>query len=366
MQQSKTIEHQRRIIDHHLTTAPVPAAQFAAATSQPPPPFPVRGPAAQFTPAASQPLLLHTAQSAAVASQPSLLHTAQFVAAPSQPPPSFPARARAAQFAPAASQPSPVYPTSTPAAANMQQRPLPSATMPVTQFATVVSQSSPLHTARATNPSSMPPPLSSPMDNTNPPVQQSNTRHRQKLTVRIIGDSMLNRLESNSIRNNLEHDAHVTIAPNPGFTTEDLVSVIKPHAQRQPDFIILHGGTNDINATVTDSQGVPHSKPINTIANLKAIRAEIAQSSPRTELVISLPTIRDDNELVSGRPGNRDIRKRTDQLKRSIYQYCARENIRCIRHDNFLESHLGRGRLHPNGPGKQILTTNFSAFINSL
>jgi len=62
---------------------------------------------------------------------------------------------------------------------------------------------------------------------------------------------------------------------HPGATTEDLIDHIKPILRKNPDVIIVHGGTNDC------------TNNTDTIKNIVSINKLITKSNTHTKLVMS-------------------------------------------------------------------------------
>ena len=153
------------------------------------------------------------------------------------------------------------------------------------------------------------------------------------------------------------------VQAEPGFTSEDLLDVVTPHAKRKPDIMILHIGSNDLTA-LEDVDGKKEKKIIDTERNIVKLRDTIHKHSPKTEVVLSLPTPRYDDEKMTGRSENKDIARRTEKLCKRLVETCEREKIKTLVHSNFNKTHLGKGQLHPNGPGKGLLARNFIDFID--
>ena len=169
-----------------------------------------------------------------------------------------------------------------------------------------------------------------------------------------MGDSMLNKIEGSGLRK--KHYVKV----QPGFTSEDLLDIVKPHAKRKPDLMIIHVGANDLTAVDGDGQ----RRHIDTENNIMKIRDTILDYSPDTEVVLSLPTPRFDDEKVTGKREHKDISRKTENIHQRLTEMCTRERMQTLDHSNFKRSHLGKGLLHPTGPGKGLLANNFIDFID--
>ena len=81
----------------------------------------------------------------------------------------------------------------------------------------------------------------------------------QKINCFIIGDSIIKNIAATGV----SRDHTAKIRPHPAVTSIDMCDYIELELRHQPDFIILHCGTNDI------------SNGINTQKKLKKLLKEI-------------------------------------------------------------------------------------------
>ncbi len=121
---------------------------------------------------------------------------------------------------------------------------------------------------------------------------------------------------------------------HPGITTVGLINPMQGFLEKiRPDVLVIHAGTNDL----TSRNGV-----INTTEVLMRMKELVNENAPMTELIISLPTDRYDNEIVTGKPENENITQRTKVLRENMISLCAQEGIETISHQNVKDHHLGR------------------------
>ena len=129
---------------------------------------------------------------------------------------------------------------------------------------------------------------------------------------------------------------------NPGANTQDIVDHMKPAIRRKPDTLIIHTCTNDI--TSDTQEFLDHA------GNL------IKTESPETEIVISLPILRNDR-------GGQYSRKLRD-LKAKMKKYCSQRRIKTIDNDNITEESLGMKGLYLIKRGVAKLAKNLLNFLN--
>ena len=116
------------------------------------------------------------------------------------------------------------------------------------------------------------------------PLRNEQDNIQQKTKVTIAGDSMLNHIEGSRLSNKKRSTKVPTF---PGATTEDMIDFIRPLAFRNPDYLIIHAGTNDlINFSTKDS-----------LVNYKDIVDTIRKINPNIKVIISSVIQRYDNSL---------------------------------------------------------------------
>ena len=102
---------------------------------------------------------------------------------------------------------------------------------------------------------------------------QSDTDISNKRNIAVIGDSMLNGLHANGLRKS--KDDNVKVYAHSGATTDDLVDHLNPVIKKNPDIIILHGGTNDL------------TNNVDTVKNIASMIRLVKRKCSKTELKIS-------------------------------------------------------------------------------
>ena len=168
---------------------------------------------------------------------------------------------------------------------------------------------------------------------------QSQQPKKDKQTVTIIGDSILNGLKERG----LSGKHHVRVRAHPGATSLDLTDHIKPIARRKPDIVIIHCGTNDLTNSVDTEEYV--KKTLDTLR----------EECPEATVAYSMPTIRKD------RPG---LEKKVKDLVKKMKAFCTKEGIDRIDNENIDTEGLGIGKLHLNRKGNSQLARNFINYID--
>ena len=161
-----------------------------------------------------------------------------------------------------------------------------------------------------------------------------------KDTILITGDSILNGLEENRMRNIGKHS--VKIRPFPGADILDMYSYITPLLRKKPTYLFLHIGCND-------SLNMTSSEIHDAMLNLKA---HIEDVLPSCTVFLSAPVLRLDN----GKAGL-TLQNLGNKMK-------IMSNV--ILNDNIDRSCLGGKGLHLNPKGSGRLAINYLSQIRRL
>ena len=121
-----------------------------------------------------------------------------------------------------------------------------------------------------------------------------------------------------------------------GARIEDINQYIIPIIKKQPDYLILHVGTND--ATTNTSE--------NILDDLLIIKSNISkQLATSCRIVLSKPIIRHDNG-------------KANLTIRNVNKHLSALQSECIENDNISSQHLGGKGLHLTPKGKVRLALN--------
>ena len=155
---------------------------------------------------------------------------------------------------------------------------------------------------------------------------------------------MLNHIEGSRLSNKKRS---TKVHAFPGVTTEDMIDFIRPLAFRNPDYLIIHAGTNDlINFSTKDS-----------LVNYKDVVDTIREINPNIKVIISsVIQIYDNNSL----------QPKIEELNSKLKSFCAKHKLFFIDHSNITDIHIGMRGLHLNRSGKARLALNLKECMNSL
>ena len=113
---------------------------------------------------------------------------------------------------------------------------------------------------------------------------------------------------------------------------------MKPSLRKNPDYFVLHIGTNDINS---------NRSPKLIAMGITDVGSSLKNDSH--DLSISSIVVRNDK-----------FKEKTAQVNESLKRLCAERNIYFINHaKNVLPQHLNKSKLHLNKEGTSILSSNF-------
>ena len=160
------------------------------------------------------------------------------------------------------------------------------------------------------------------------------------MKVTAIGDSMMKYLRRENLTSK---NYEVKIAAHPGSTTEDLIDDIKPVVRKNPNFLVIHSGTNNL------TNGVNTMKEIRKL--VKCLRD--LDKDEKVNFGFSSVISRSDRNL------GQEIRDLNLKLKR----YCEGNNFLFADNVNVEESCLNNSKIHLNHKGTNISCQNIKHSI---
>ena len=161
-----------------------------------------------------------------------------------------------------------------------------------------------------------------------------------KNTVLIASDSMFNQLDEKRLTRN---GKNVKVRAFSGSTITDMYFYLYPLLLKNPDYIILHIGTNDC---VTNTA-------IKVFDDLLLLKAHIEKSVPGIKVILSQPIMRYDVPLTCSR-----VSELIEKL--NVINAPQMEN------NNILRKHIGRKGLHLNEYGTARCAMNIISLIKGL
>ena len=174
-------------------------------------------------------------------------------------------------------------------------------------------------------------------------------RSSMKKRIEIIGDSMLNNIDETKEGVNLTKSQNTRIYPHSGLTSLDMLDLVKVSARRQPEAVIIHVGSNDLNDP---------EQEFDTIKNLETTFQHLRNESPETEIAYSTILHRYDQR--------RNLEPTINQLNAKAEELCKIYNVAVIKNDAIDGSCLGQKLWHPNSRGKCILASNWHHYVHYL
>ena len=134
----------------------------------------------------------------------------------------------------------------------------------------------------------------------------------------------------------------VKVRSHPGATISDLHDHVKPHLRKNPTFVIMHVGTNDVSSKSAD-------QIVNEMMGLR----NMIYSESGAAVAISMPTIRNDS------PKDAQTVRSVQAKLRSM------KGLLLIDNGNIKHEHLSKRQLHLNFQGTKVIAKNFIDFIRN-
>ena len=169
-------------------------------------------------------------------------------------------------------------------------------------------------------------------ENTNESVETNKEFHWPSGTCTILGDSM----DKGINKNKLQKHGDAKLFYFSGARTNDMNHPLTQFIAKQPDYLILHVGSND--ATTNISRKI--------IDDLLKLKCNILKQIPKCRVIVSKPTVRIDHEK-----GNLTLR--------NLSKHPQTLNLECIENGSVVAQHPVRKRLHLNSKDKDRLALSF-------
>ena len=176
-------------------------------------------------------------------------------------------------------------------------------------------------------------------------TNRNNTdKSKRKKRVFIIGYSMIKKVNGFLLTRNINHRFIVKVRSFPGAKVKCMTNYVKPTIKDfDPEHIIIHVGTNDLNSERTASQIA------NSIINLQQ-----SLKSNNNTVTISL--------IV---PRNDVLNNKAHEVNNRLVNMCKERNISYIDHSETIlrDRHLNESNLHLNRYGTLEFAKNFSKYL---
>ena len=198
------------------------------------------------------------------------------------------------------------------------------------------------------------------LDNSNIKEHNKSNRHNKidndtrnvspsktKKSVFILGDSMVKKVNGFYLTKDIKHKFLVKVRSFSSAKTRCMYDHVKPTIREiNPEHIILHVGTSDLNSEKTASQ---ISNSIIDLAN-------------------SLKNETNNIHVSSIVPWNNNLNNKVNEVNNRLINMCEKSNIKIINHSDTIDRsrHLNESHLHLNRYGTVEFAKNFKNFLCKL
>ena len=166
---------------------------------------------------------------------------------------------------------------------------------------------------------------------------QKESRKYTKPTTVVLGDSIVKSIKGFKMKEAINHQGNVHVYTFPGANVDDMNSHVIPTLKRNPETIILHCGTNDLEGNDSAQTVAENIAELAQALNTNVNKAHVSVVVPR---------------------GDR-LNEKAKEVNEKLQRICQRRKIHFI-HNRNIDPHLHlNGRiLHLNYQGTRCLTNN--------
>ena len=185
------------------------------------------------------------------------------------------------------------------------------------------------------------------LNNNNNNNNRNSNNENTKQTVFILGDSMVKKVNGFFMTKDIKHKYLVKVRSFSSAKTRCMHDHVKPTIRDfNPEHIIIHVGTNDLNSEKTASQ----------IAT-SIIELATSLKNETNKIYISLIVPRYD-----------ELNNKVNEVNIRLMNMCHARNIGCINHSDTIdpEQHLNESNIHLNKYGNIDFSKNFTNFLYNL
>ena len=166
------------------------------------------------------------------------------------------------------------------------------------------------------------------------------SKFKKKVTV-IAGDSIIKHLQGWRLS---DTNNHVVVKSFSVATIEDMEDYLKPVIRKEPESIVLHIGTNDLNK-------LSPKQAADSITNLGI---QINEESPNTTIVICSILLRTDKP---------NLATKATEANKLLTAICSKNKWKFVNHQSINQSCLNSRGLHLNRKGSSIVADNLRKLI---
>ena len=137
------------------------------------------------------------------------------------------------------------------------------------------------------------------VNNNLPLVQHNDYNKKEKSNVIIIGDSVLNNINSRG----LSSSNKVSASNFPSATSEDILDEIEDTLKTHPDTLIVHAGTNDLTKNINTLRSI-YSEDVSNVSDAQQVLKDIDKNNV--------------NKLIFGQLDKNSLRNKFDMVSELI------------------------------------------------
>ena len=170
---------------------------------------------------------------------------------------------------------------------------------------------------------------------------------KSKETVFILGDSMVKKVNGFHLTKHIKHKYLVKVRSFSSAKTRCMYDHVKPTMRDfNPEHVIIHVGTNDLNSDKTASQ----------IAN-SIVELALSLKNENNNIYVSLIVPRNDN-----------LNNKVNEVNSRLTNMCNHRGFPVINHTKTIDpgNHLNESQLHLNRYSNIEFTKNFKKFLCNL
>ena len=172
--------------------------------------------------------------------------------------------------------------------------------------------------------------------------KKNNKKTKVKKNIVVVGDSIIKNVNGRDV----SRGDSVKIRPHPWASAEDLNDHIKPAIRKNPDIVVIHTGTNDL------------QNNCNIVEKAKKLISAVKEVDKDNSVKIAFSSIIN--------RGDEDFKDKTNDANSKLKNYCNSAGMGFIDNSNIDGSSLNRGKLHLNRKGAAALAKDLCRFVRSL
>ena len=163
-----------------------------------------------------------------------------------------------------------------------------------------------------------------------------------KKNIFVIRDSIIKNVNGRYV----SRGDSVKFWTHPGASTEDWIDHIKPAIRKNPEILVIHTGTNDL------------QNNSNIVKKAKKLISAAKKVDKENSIKIAFSSVINHED--------EDFKDKINDANNKLKNYCNSAGMDFIDNSNIDGSCLNRGKLHLNRIGTAALAKNLRSFLRSL